>query len=220
MNYTFHWYPAFKILPKMLIGSITTIEVAFLSILFGIIIGAILALGKNSKNKIYSSLASTWIEISRNTPALYQIYMAYFGLGTFGIYVGSFGALLIGITFNNAGYLAEIFRGGLRAIPNTQMKTARSLGMNFFQSYIYIIFPQLLKIVFYSITNQTVWAILMTSLGVIVGMNTDLMGVTNELNSLSFRTFEYFLFAAILYYLITKIFLGSAHLLSLKLFRY
>tara|TARA_B110000014_G_C20063838_1_gene554236 strand:- start:553 stop:1215 length:663 start_codon:yes stop_codon:yes gene_type:complete len=220
MDYTFHWYPAFKILPKMLIGSITTIEVAFLSILFGIIIGAILALGKNSNNKIYSSLASTWIEIARNTPALYQIYMAYFGLGTFGIYVGSFGALLIGITFNNAGYLAETFRGGLRAIPNTQMKTARSLGMNFFQSFIYIIFPQLLKIVFYSITNQTVWAILMTSLGVIVGMNTDLMGVTNELNSLSFRTFEYFLFAAILYYLITKIFLGSAHLLSLKLFRY
>lgn len=220
MDYTFHWYPAFKLLPKMLIGSITTIEVAFLSMLFGIIIGAVLALAKNSNNKIYSSFASTWIEVSRNTPALYQIYMAYFGLGTFGIYVGSFGALLIGITFNNAGYLAETFRGGLRAIPNTQMKTARSLGMNYFQSFIYIIFPQLLKTVFHSVTNQTVWAILMTSLGVIVGMNTDLMGVTNELNSLSFRTFEYFSLAAILYYLITKLFLGSAYLLNLKLFRY
>jgi polar amino acid transport system permease protein len=220
MDYTFHWYPAFKLLPKLLIGSITTIEVAFLSILFGILLGTILALGKNSNNKIYSSFASTWIEVSRNTPALYQIYMAYFGLGAFGIYVGSFGALLIGITFNNAGYLAEIFRGGLRAIPNTQMKTARSLGMNFFQSFVYIIFPQLLKIVFYSVTNQTVWAILMTSLGVVVGMNSDLMGVTNELNSLSFRTFEYFSIAAILYYLITKLFLGSAYLLNLKLFRY
>ena len=220
MNYTFHWYPAFKLLPKMLIGSITTIEVAFLSILFGIIIAAILVIAKNSKNKIFSSFASTWIEISRNTPALYQIYMAYFGLGTFGIYVGSFGALLIGITFNNAGYLAEIFRGGLRAIPSTQMKTARSLGMNFIQSFIYIIFPQLFRIVFHSIANQTVWAILMTSLGVIVGMNSDLMGVTNELNSLSFRTFEYFLLAAILYYLITKLFLGSAFLINLKLFRY
>lgn len=220
MNYTFHWYPAFKLLPKMLIGSITTIEVAFLSILFGIIIAAILAIAKNSKNKIFSSFANTWIEISRNTPALYQIYMAYFGLGTFGIYVGSFGALLIGITFNNAGYLAETFRGGLRAIPSTQMKTARSLGMNFIQSFIYIIFPQLFRIVFHSIANQTVWAILMTSLGVIVGMNSDLMGVTNELNSLSFRTFEYFLLAAILYYLITKLFLGSAFLISLKLFRY
>lgn len=220
MDYTFHWYPAFKLLPKMLIGSITTIEIAFLSILFGIIIAAVLAVAKNSSNKIYSSIASTWIEVSRNTPALYQIYMAYFGLGAFGIYVGSFGALLIGITFNNAGYLAETFRGGLRAIPNTQMKTARSLGMNFFQSFMYIIFPQLLRIVFHSVTNQTVWAILMTSLGVIVGMNTDLMGVTNELNSLSFRTFEYFSLAAILYYLITKLFLGSAHLLSLKLFRY
>ena len=220
MNYTFHWYPAFKLLPKMLIGSITTIEVAFLSILFGIIIAAILAIAKSSKNKIFSSFANTWIEISRNTPALYQIYMAYFGLGTFGIYVGSFGALLIGITFNNAGYLAETFRGGLRAIPSTQMKTARSLGMNFIQSFIYIIFPQLFRIVFHSIANQTVWAILMTSLGVIVGMNSDLMGVTNELNSLSFRTFEYFLLAAILYYLITKMFLGSAFLINLKLFRY
>ena len=109
MNYTFHWYPAFKLLPKMLYGSITTIEIAFLSMLFGIILGAILALGKNSNNKIIFSLANTWIEISRNTPALYQIYMAYFGLGTFGIYVGSFGALLIGITFNNSGYLAETF---------------------------------------------------------------------------------------------------------------
>lgn len=220
IDYTFHWYPAFKILPKMLYGSITTIEIAFLSIILGIILGVILALAKNSNNKIIFSLANTWIEISRNTPALYQIYMVYFGLGTFGIYVGSFGALLIGITFNNSGYLAETFRGGLRAIPATQMKTGRSLGMNFFQSFIYIILPQLFRIVFHSVTNQTVLAILMTSLGVIVGMNTDLMGVTNELNALSFRTFEYFLFAAVLYYLITKIFLNSAYLLSFKLFKY
>ena len=128
MDYTFHWYPAFKLLPKMLIGSLTTIEIAFLSILFGILLGVLLALAKNSGNRILSGFASGWIEVARNTPALYQIYMAYFGLGSFGIYVGSFGALLIGITFNNAGYLAETFRGGLRAIPATQMKTARSLG--------------------------------------------------------------------------------------------
>lgn len=220
MDYTFHWYPAFKLLPKMLVGSLTTIEVALLSILLGIALGALLALAKNSSNKLLSSFASSWIEVARNTPALYQIYMAYFGLGTFGIYVGSFGALLIGITFNNAGYLAETFRGGLRAIPATQMKTARSLGMNFAQAFIYVIFPQLFRTVFPSITNQTVWAILMTSLGVIVGMNTDLMGVTNELNALSFRTFEYFSLAAVLYYLITKLFLGAALLVNRKLFRY
>ena len=220
IDYTFHWYPAFKLLPKMLYGSITTIEVAFLSILLGIIIGAMLALAKNSNNRILISIANVWIEVSRNTPALYQIYMAYFGLGALGIYVGSFGALLIGITFNNAGYLAETFRGGLRAIPATQLKTGRSLGMNFFQSFVYIIFPQLFRIVFHSVANQTVWAILMTSLGVIIGMNTDLMGVTNELNALSFRTFEYFLLAAVLYYLITKVFLSTAYLVNLKLFKY
>ena len=92
--------------------------------------------------------------------------------------------------------------------------------MNFFQAFLYIIFPQLFKIVFHSVANQTVWAILMTSLGVIIGMNTDLMGVTNELNALSFRTFEYFLLAAVLYYLITKVFLSTAYLVNLKLFKY
>ena len=60
----------------------------------------------------------------------------------------------------------------------------------------------------------------MTSLGVVVGMNTDLMGVTNELNALSFRTFEYFSLAAVLYYLITKLFLSLAYVMNLKLFRY
>ena len=124
------------------------------------------------------------------------------------------------ILANLALQVGLIILFSVRAIPATQMKTARSLGMNFFQAFVHVIFPQLFRTVFPSITNQTVWAILMTSLGVIVGMNTDLMGVTNELNALSFRTFEYFSLAAVLYYLITKLFLGMAYLVSRKLFRY
>ena len=72
MDYTFHWYPAFKLLPKMLVGSLTTIEIAFFSILFGIIIGALLALAKNSSHKALSAFASGWIEVARNTPALWE----------------------------------------------------------------------------------------------------------------------------------------------------
>ena len=55
--------------------------------------------------------------------------MAYFGLGNFGIHLDRYVALLAGITFNNAGYLAETFRGALKAIPTTQTRAARSLGM-------------------------------------------------------------------------------------------
>ena len=65
-----------------------------------------------------------------------------------------------------------------------------------------------------------VWAILMTSLGVIVGLNNDLTGVTQELNVRSFRTFEYFALAAVIYYLLAKLVTVSARLMAWRLFRY
>jgi polar amino acid transport system permease protein len=65
-----------------------------------------------------------------------------------------------------------------------------------------------------------VWAILMTSLGVTVGMNTDLAGVTQDINVRSFRTFEIFAIAAVIYYLIAKAVTLGARLLAARLFRY
>ena len=68
--------------------------------------------------------------------------------------------------------------------------------------------------------GQMVWAILMTSLGVVVGLTTDLTGVTQELNVRTFRTFEFFAMAAVIYYAITKIVTLSARLVAARLFRY
>jgi ABC-type amino acid transport system, permease component len=160
------------------------------------------------------------VSIARNTPSLFQIYVLYFGLGSLGLHVSSWVALLAGITFNNAGYLAENFRGGLKAVPETQVRAARSLGMSAFQTYRMIVVPQLLRIVFYPLTNQMVWAVLMTSLGVIVGLNNDLTGVTQDYNVKTFRTFEYFAIAAVLYYLIAKAIVAAARLMAWRLFRY
>ena len=220
MKYTFHWHQAFEALPAMLAGALVTIEIAVLSMLIGILCGIGLALARNAKSRVARGFATTWIETARNTPALFQIYMTYFGLGSLGIFVDSFPALLAGIAFNNAGYLAETFRGGLRAIPPTQMRAARSLGMSAQQAFRLIVLPQLLRTVFHPLTNQTVWAILMTSLGVVVGLNSDLTGVTQELNVRTFRTFEFFAMAAVIYYVLTKIVTLSARLMASRLFRY
>jgi His/Glu/Gln/Arg/opine family amino acid ABC transporter permease subunit len=220
MNYTFHWHQAFQALPSMLGGALVTIEVAVLSMVIGTVCGIALALARNTKVRLARGLATVWIETARNTPALFQIYMTYFGLGSLGIFVDSYPALLIGISFNNAGYLAETFRGGLRAVPPTQMRAARSLGMSAPQAFRLIVLPQLLRTVFHPLTNQMVWAILMTSLGVVVGLNSDLTGVTQELNVRTFRTFEFFAMAAIIYYLITKFVTLASRLVAARLFRY
>lgn len=219
-NYTFHWRPALNALPQMLEGAVVTLQIAVLSMVIGIALGVMLAVFSSSRNKLLYGFYVTWVEVARNTPALFQIYMAYFGLGQLGIRLDSFLALLVGITFNNAGYLAETFRGGLRAVPETQTRAARSLGFNALQAFYMIVLPQMFRVVFHPMTNQMVWAILMTSLGVVVGLNSDLTGVTQDLNVRTFRTFEYFAIAAILYYLIAKVVTLGARLIAWRLFRY
>ncbi|TZG33037.1 amino acid ABC transporter permease [Agrobacterium sp. B1(2019)] len=219
-NYTFHWNQALKALPQLLDGAVVTLQIAILSMVIGLAFAIVLTLFRLSGNRILSELASIWVEVARNTPALFQIYMAHFGLGNFGIHLSPYTALLVGIAFNNAGYLAENFRGALKAIPDTQTRSGRSLGMTSMQTFRLIIMPQMLRVAFLPATNQMVWAILMTSLGVTVGMNTDLAGVTQALNARSFRTFEFFALAAVIYYVIAKIVTLAARLLAARLFRY
>lgn len=219
-DYTFQWGQAMARLPRMLDGAMVTMQIAVLSMVIGIALAILLTLLRLSGSRPLMAIATTWVEVARNTPALFQIYMAHFGVASFGLYLSPFLSLLVGITFNNAGYLAENFRGALKAIPDTQARAGRSLGMTQLQAFRYIIVPQMLRISFLPMTNQMVWAILMTSLGVTVGMNTDLYGVTQDLNALTFRTFELFAIAAVIFYVITKTITLGGRLIAARLFRY
>ena len=219
MDYRFHWRPVWKALPDLLAGAGVTIQIAVLAMLIGTVIGLLLALARTSGNKPLSGFAASWIEIARNTPALFQIYFAYFGLGAFGIDLGSYFSVLAALSFNNAGYLAETFRGGFQAIPRTQKAAARSLGMTARQAYTRIIIPQVLRIVYHPMTNQMTWTILMSSLGMLVGLR-ELSGETQFHYSLTFRAFEFFAAAAVIYYIIAKIVMGGSRLLGWRLFRY
>ena len=218
MDYVYHWNVVFAKMPELLNAAFVTLHVSVLSMFVGIVIGVFLALGKMSELKILNYLSGTWIEIARNTPALFQIYMAYFGLGAFGIHLSPYFAVFSALVFINAGYLAETFRGGFQSIAPTQYSAAKSLGMTKFQTYRYIILPQMFRKIYHPMTNQFVWSILMSSLGILVGMS-ELSGETQRLQSLSFRTLEYFTVAAIMYYILTKFVLLCADLISKRIFK-
>ncbi|MEA1914722.1 MAG: amino acid ABC transporter permease [Campylobacterota bacterium] len=218
MEYEYHWNVVFNKMPELLNAAFVTLHVSVLSMLFGITIAVFLALGKMSDSKILNMLSGSWIEIARNTPALFQIYMAYFGLGAFGIHLSPYFAVLSALVFINAGYLAETFRGGFQSIPTTQYSASKSLGMTRFQVYRYIILPQMFRRIYHPMTNQFVWSVLMSSLGILVGMS-ELSGETQRLQSLSFRTLEFFMVAAVMYYIITKFILISTDLIAKRIFR-
>ncbi|WP_296055047.1 amino acid ABC transporter permease [uncultured Amphritea sp.] len=219
MDYTFHWRPVIKALPDLMDAALITLETAALSMLVGIVLGLILALLRLHGNRPLKLFATVWIEIARNTPALLQLFFFGFGLGAFGWHLSPLLIVLCGLSFNNAGYLAENFRGGFLAIPDTQIKAARSLGMTATQAYLLIVIPQVFRLVYHPLTNQLVWAVLMSSLGMLVGFH-ELSGETQFLASNTFRLFEFFLAAAVIYYLLVKVLLGASFLLCHKLFRY
>jgi len=218
-DYNFHWRPVMKSLPDLLEAGLTTLQVAVLAMAAGVLIGLALALIRLHLQGPVKWLASAWVELARNTPALFQLFFFGFGLGAIGLHLSPYAIVLAALSFNCAGYLAENFRGGFQAVPVTQINAARSLGMNAWQAYTRIVIPQVFRIVYHPITNQMVWAVLMSSLGMLVGFR-ELSGETQFFASRTFRIFEYFAVTAVIYYVIVKIILAASRLLALRLFRY
>jgi hydroxyproline transport system permease protein len=218
MRYTPHWSIVWQARDALLWGAVVTLELTVLSMLLGTAISVFLALGRDSGRPAVARACGAWVEVARNTPCLFQIYMAYFGLGAFGLHLSSFTAVLGALTFNNAGYMAEIVRGGLRAVPTTQRAAALSLGMRPPQAYRYVVLPQVARIVYYPATNQLMWALLNTSLGMTVGLQ-ELAGATAFEQSLTYRAFEFFAVTAGLYYVMAKGLMGLTWLAGRRLLR-
>jgi His/Glu/Gln/Arg/opine family amino acid ABC transporter permease subunit len=218
-EYNFHWRPVLRSLPDLLQAALTTLEVASLAMMLGIVMGLALAVCRLNGHGVLCRLATIWIELARNTPALFQLFFFGFGLGALGLHLSPYAIVLAGLTFNTAGYLAENFRGGFEAIPATQLRAARSLGMNPWQAYTRILIPQVVRIVYYPMTNQFVWVVLMSSLGMLVGYR-ELTGETQFFASKTYRIFEYFAVTAVIYYVMVKIILSISKLCAARFFKY
>ncbi|CAM5181170.1 Polar amino acid transport system permease protein OS=Castellaniella defragrans OX=75697 GN=HNR28_001210 PE=3 SV=1 [Castellaniella defragrans] len=218
MDYVLHWGIVWPALPDMLWAAGMSLQIVVLSVIIGTAIAILLSLAGLSGNRWLGALNKAWVELARNTPTLFQVYFAFFGLGAFHINISPYAAILGAISFNNAGYLSETFRGGFTSLSRYQKFSGLSLGMPPFDVYRYIIIPQVFKTVYYPWTNQVMWALLNSSLGIFVGLN-ELTGETSNLQSLSFRTIEFFTVAAILYYAMAKLIMISSRLIGWRLFR-
>lgn len=217
-GYQFYWSIVWAALPQLLAGAWVSLQITVMSLIIGTIIALPMAVARQAGSGWSYRFATAWVELSRNTPVLFQVYLIYFGLGALGMNISSYISVLVAISFNNAGYLAEIFRGGLNAIPRQQMSGARSLGMTSFQGFIHIIFPQMFKIIFFAYVTQAIWGMLNTSLGMLVGLK-ELAGTAQYAQSVSFRTFEFFIVTAAIYYVMAKAIQLSAQLIFRLMYR-
>ena len=149
-------------------GMTVTTEIFFVTLIFSLPLGLLVCWGKMSKIKIIRWIISAYISIMRGTPLMLQLMVVYFGpYYLFGIRVGNgyrLWAAFIGFAVNYAAYFAEIYRSGIQSMPAGQYEAAKLLGYTKYQTFFRIIFPQVVKRILPSITNEVITLVKDTSL--------------------------------------------------------
>ena len=166
-----------------------TLKLAFGGILISLAIGLLCSIILYFKIKILDSIVQAYIELSRNTPLLVQIFFLYFGLPKLGIRMSESTCAIIGLAFLGGSYMAEAFRSGLEAVSAAQIESGTSLGLSRIQLVRYVIIPQAFSISMPSLSANCIFLLKETSiLGAISII--DVTNLTKDLIGMYYRTFE------------------------------
>lgn len=159
-----------QVLPSLLNGAVVTLQVFFIVIVLSIPLGAILAFLMQVKFKPLQWLLTLYIWVMRGTPLLLQLIFFYYVLPSVGITFDRMPAAILAFVMNYAAYFAEIFRGGIEAIPKGQYEAAKVLKFTQLQTIRFIILPQVIKIVLPSVFNEVINLVKDSSLVYVLGV--------------------------------------------------
>ena len=163
-----------NVIAQLLGGMVTSIEIFLLTLLFSLPLGLVVAGGRMSRFAPLRWLMRIYISVMRGTPLMLQLIIVFFApYYVFGINLSAdyrFIAVIIAFTINYAAYFAEIYRGGIEAIPKGQYEAAKVLGYNKFETFFIIVLPQVFKIVLPSITNEVITLVKDTSLSFVIAI--------------------------------------------------
>ena len=191
---------------KMGEGLGKTCAIFFLTLLFAMPLGMIVALLRMSKNKVVSGITRFIISVLRGTPLMLQLLAVTYGpYYLFGVSVSRNKLIPVVIAFaiNYAAYFAEIYRGGIESIPKGQFEAAEVLGYNKFQTFMRIILPQVIKRIMPSITNEVVTLVKDTSLAFTVSYQ-EMFTIGKQIAN-SQTSFTPFLVAGVFYFALNSI---------------
>lgn len=151
----------------MLEGMGGTCAIFFLTLLFSLPLGMVVALLRMSKNKVVSNVTRAIISVLRGTPLMLQLIAVTYGpyyLFEFFVSKNKLIPVVIAFAINYAAYFAEIYRSGIESIPVGQYEASEILGYSKAQTFFRIILPQVIKRIMPSMTNEVVTLVKDTSL--------------------------------------------------------
>ncbi|WP_313892755.1 amino acid ABC transporter permease [Psychrobacillus sp.] len=199
--------------PMFLRGAGMTLLISIIGTIFGAAIGLLAGIIrtipvserriKRVFLKIVNIILSVYIEFFRGTPMIVQAMVIYFGSAmAFGIDMDRTFAAIFIVSINTGAYMAEIVRGGVISIEKGQFEAAQAVGMNHVQTMFHVVLPQVIRNILPATGNQFIINIKDTSVLNVIGV-TELYFQTKTVAGISFKYFEPFFVACILYFVMT-----------------
>jgi polar amino acid transport system permease protein len=215
LNYEFNWMAVLtgEYRDWIIQGLMVTLKISAISIFLSLLLGTIVTTLRMTKIRVVEWICLSYIEFFRNTPLLVQIFFWYFGSYVIlpeavnqWLYAHDyeFAIGVVSLTVYTAAFIAEEIRSGIISIPKEQMESSRATGLSFIQSMSFVVLPQAFRIVIPTLISQFLNLIKNSSLVMTIGVM-DLTYMTRQIESYSFRGFEAFTVATLLYIAISLI---------------
>ncbi len=153
---TFNFRVILDYLPLFLQGLGGTVFLSSISLVFAMLLGMVVCVGRISGIKLFSIPAIVYIELIRSTPLLTQLFFFYFGLPSLGIRLTETQTGILALSLNSGAYIAEILRAGMMSITRGQIEAATSSGLNLLQRLRYIILPQAIGVTIPALLGQMI----------------------------------------------------------------
>lgn len=192
------WNAIQQYLPLYQKAAVLTVRLGVAGIIFAIIIGLACAVIQYDKVPVLRQIVGVYIQLSRNTPLLVQLFFIYYGLPKVGIRTNAEICGIAGLAFLGGSYMAEAFRSGLESIEPIQTESAYSLGMDRMQTMRYVILPQAVRNMLPVLLTQTIILFQDTSLVYVISGN-DFMGAVSKIAQRDGQLVLMYSFAAVCY---------------------
>lgn len=190
-----------QVMPLYVGAAGLTLKIAAAGILLSFLLGLVCALVKYERIPVLSGIVHVYIELSRNTPLLIQLFFLYFAFPRMGLKLSSLQCCVIGMTFLGGSYMAETFRSALDSISPVQIESAQCIGLRRAQILRFVIFPQAAAVSVPGICANIMFLIKETSVFSAVAV-ADLMYVAKDLIGLYYKTEEALFLLVIAYFVL------------------
>ena len=198
-----------NLIMQMLEGTVTSLQVFFLTLIFSLPLGFVVAKGRMSRNFLLRGIVNLYIQIMRGTPLILQLIFVYFApYYVIGMSYDRFTAVIVAFVLNYSAYFAEIYRSGLQSIEKGQYEASKVLGFSKAHTFFYIVLPQVIKRILPSLGNEVVTLVKDTALAQTIGVS-ELFRVAQNAASRMFSTMPIFIagvFYFVMNYIVSKLF--------------